>query len=278
MDLLNKKTASKFLFQIMLAGFGLLSSCCLAAESRQLMPELDKPMVMVSGAGRLYIAEADSRIHIFTWNRTGWVHQKTFGRKGQGPGDLGTIHHLRVLPDCLEIPTRQRYTRFAHDGRFLDEIRINIPVIKDNIFRMGNVYLVRQYEVVGQSTEITSHLYSVDFKPIAEIGRIILSKGDGTINVIPDVHLARVYRNNAYICISTSHKTSVSIFDEQARVRKVLTLPLPSLKVTPQMHGASWILTGTTPWSGPPELPCGNGCPYPIILRGWTALRCRMSG
>jgi len=205
------------------------------ASSTIQLPQLLRPNFITAGNGYLYISEETSKVHVFKIKEDKVEYINSFGQKGQGPGEFSWIHHFRIVPQGLEIPTNGKYARFSQEGKLIEEIRVTIPVFKNNIFRIRDCYAVRNYKFNDKQPFTTIRLYSPDFKMIKEIAKKV-NKGDfQRINLLDDVFTLRVYGEKAFVCRSTATETSVESFNIKGESLAQLTLPLTSFPVSDKM-------------------------------------------
>jgi hypothetical protein len=164
----------------------------LSAEMVARMPQVLRPFFITITAGRLYVVEDSSKVHIFNMDPKGVAFVKTFGQEGEGPGEFDFIHQIRVRKDHLEIPTLGKFARFSLDGLFIDEIKLPIRVFKNGIYQMGENYLARDYSFDNKESTTSIRLYNKDFKLISEIGVRMEPGGINKLNLVANYYSARV--------------------------------------------------------------------------------------
>jgi hypothetical protein len=203
----------------------------LSAEMVARMPQVLRPFFITITAGRLYVVEDSSKVHIFNMDPKGVAFVKTFGQEGEGPGEFDFIHQIRVRKDHLEIPTLGKFARFSLDGLFIDEIKLPIRVFKNGIYQMGENYLARDYSFDNKESTTSIRLYNKDFKLISEIGVRMEPGGINKLNLVANYYSARVSDDKIYVADS-GKETIVTVYDPNGIKQKEIRLPLEPVKMT----------------------------------------------
>lgn len=226
-----KKTVNQILIFLVLTFF---ASGVKSARVVTEMPQLQRPSFITTKGNRLYIVEESARIHIYKVKGDGYTFLKTFGTPGEGPGEFGGyIHRMGVKEDHLEIPTRNRLARFDFDGRFLDEIRLPIPVFKNNVSRLGPNYLARNWQFDDKSRRTTIRLYGPDFTMIRELSEATDNSGGSTgIRMFADLMNFQVVVDRLYLVISKPRESRIKLFNHHGEPLGEVQLPIVGEAVT----------------------------------------------
>lgn len=207
------------------------------AEMVAKLPQVLRPFFIAMGNGRLYVVEDSSKVHIYSMGDKGVAFEKTFGQAGEGPAEFGWIHQIRPLKDHLEIPTEGKFARFTLDGKFIDEVKLSIPVVKNWIFRIGENYLAKDWRFDNKETTTTIRLYDKDFKLIRELGVYKEAVGVSKINLVAEQYSARVVGDKIYT-IYSGRDSIVTIYDRNGIKQKEIHLPLEPVKMTAALKEA----------------------------------------
>jgi len=198
------------------------------------LPMVMNPFFITIGHGRIYITEKNSSIHIFKLDNGNVVFEKTFGEKGEGPGEFKFIHRLSVKDDYLEIPSFGKYARFTFEGKFIDEKKLPFRVFKNNIYKIGDNYLTRDYIFSPEKSETVIKLWDKNFNLIKKLGNM---RGESTftrINPVPGYYLCLVANNSIYI-VDSAMTTRIKIFDRDGKYRSELKLPVSGIKLNSKL-------------------------------------------
>ncbi len=90
----------------------------LFAEKLAQLPEITKPYRMRIQNNRIFVAAGGSRWNVFIYSLKDFKHIKTFGKKGEGPGEYLSTMDLKVTPKWLAVNTEGKLMFFTHDGAF----------------------------------------------------------------------------------------------------------------------------------------------------------------
>lgn len=210
----------------------------LLAETVLPLPQLNKPNFITAGEGWLCIAEESSPVHLFRIEGNSVKFAASFGREGQGPGEFNWIHRLRILEDGLEIPTKNRYYRFDFNGKLTEERKVLIPVLKNQIYKLGQVYAAKVYDWDQKHMVNTIAIYDSVFKLMKKIGKLEVKNWLSHYNPAPDLFSLTVVGDLVYICSSTARESTVETFDVHGNPLKKISLPLKSCPVTESLKEA----------------------------------------
>lgn len=181
----------------------------------------------------------------------------TFGRRGQGPGDLESPNSPSLLDGKYlvvgEYALRHRISLFDLDGRFYKVIKTQRPVY--DVVALGGTkiaYLTRQFERQGadrrkpgvQAIPQSIRIMILDIATAAETviltrslsyKSIMLSAG-GSLSfgddLIGDIYLARTADGN--LAVADSASAQVDIYDAQGRRVRSFHLKTAPRPVTPE--------------------------------------------
>ena len=225
------------MYAIALLFLGLLSSP--QPVTHYPLPRIEKPNVIAWGEGHLYIVEEDSRIHRYRLDPSGPTWLSTFGRSGEGPGELGWIHRMRVRQGYLEIPNNGRYVRFTPEGHLSEEIRLPHPNLsfKNNITRINDQrYLVTHVELGPEGFQVSIRLLKSDFSLHKELLQDLVKSQKGKIALISDSISAQEYQDQIFLCHASAEQTRIAVTSTEGQELRTFTLPLESQEVTPAMQ------------------------------------------
>jgi hypothetical protein len=140
----------------------------------------------------IYLLHLQSRENcIFKFNKEG-SFISSFGRKGQGPGEMQYPIFFQVINNELAVTNPTKVVFFSNDGKFLKEISKDANKLSVILLKNGN-YLVREnFRDISDSTTRYSSLiiYDSEFNQIKEIDRGpgYPFKGDGYRAILPYIH------------------------------------------------------------------------------------------
>jgi hypothetical protein len=223
---------------ISLCALSLIMPVQLAAQVATEMPQLQKPSLITLQGDRLYVVEESRQIHIFQKKDGRYAFLKTFGKTGEGPGEFGGyIFRIRIKADHLEIPTQNRLARFDFNGRFLDEIRLPIPVIKGNITRFGQNYVAWRLQFDNKDIHSSIRLYGPDFVQISEIASQTITRYRENTNPVGDLLRYQVNGDQIYVARSSAIESSVLTYNLKGELTRELTLFIQGERVNSALKG-----------------------------------------
>ncbi len=208
-----------------------------SAELVAKLPQVMNPFFLTIADGRMYIVENSVAVHIYTLGPRGVEFVKTFGREGQGPGELDFIYTVRPFNDCLDIPGSHKLARFTLDGDYLSEVTVTVGVFKGAVYRFGDGYVARDLHFDEKGTTTTIRLYDKDFNLVQEIGARSAPGGLAKINLVADYFAPRVVGDHLYI-IDSGRESVVGVYDRNGVLQKEVRLPLEPLKMTSSLKEA----------------------------------------
>lgn len=154
-------------FRLFLIIFLLIfSALVLATETVRLEGLADPRSIQVDGSG-VYIVDQDK---IFLYSIDEFTLAKTFGNKGEGPGEYKFYPILTLLPDQLMAASFEKILWFSRDGEFLKEKK----VLNQNIMApvpMGDNYVAYKSTLDEETREFTNSIsiYDSEFNQLKEI-------------------------------------------------------------------------------------------------------------
>lgn len=204
----------------------------LPAETVVPLPQLNKPNFITAGEGWLCIAEESSPVHLFRIEGDSMKYTTSFGREGLGPGEFNWIHRLRILKDGLEIPSHNRYLLFDFTGKLMEEQRASIQIFKNQMYRVGQNYVVKKVTYDPKILVSTISICDTDFRQLKEIAKSEVKDWMNRLNPAPDLCSLVVDGESVYVCLSTALENTVESFDLHGNSLKKIRLPLKSCPVT----------------------------------------------
>jgi hypothetical protein len=231
---INKR--SFFLCLAVAAALG-LSALTASAELVAKLPQVMNPFFLTIADGRMYIVENSVGVYIFTVDPNGVSFVKTFGRKGQGPGEFNFIYTIRPFKDHLDIPGSYKLARFSLDGDYVSEVKVTVGVFKGGVYRLGDGYVVRDVNFDEKGSTTMIRLYDKDFKLVREIGSRTSAEGLTKINPVSDYFAPRVAGDRLYV-IDAAKDSVVTVYDRNGVQEKEIRLPLKPVKMTAALKEA----------------------------------------
>ena len=147
----------------------------------------------VDSEANIYLLHLQSKENcIFKFDKEG-NFISSFGRKGQGPGEMQYPIFFQVINNELAVTNPTKVVFFSDNGKFLKEISKDANKLSVIFLKNGN-YLVRE-SIRDISDSATQHsgliLYDSKFNEIKEIDRGTVPnpfKGDGYRAILPYIH------------------------------------------------------------------------------------------
>ena len=150
----------------------LLLALPLGAERIAELPELVKPTALTFAGGRLYVMDEEC-VHIYGLNP--FRHIRTFGQRGQGPGEFNSPPFVVVEPGRLWVQTMGRLMTFTWEGEFLEDTKL--PFLYFHFFeplhRIGENYAGMPLKPQDEKPNIVQvgRIYGPDFKAVKDFYR-----------------------------------------------------------------------------------------------------------
>jgi hypothetical protein len=216
-----------------LAGAAASASAELVAK----LPQVQNPFFITIADGRMYIVENAVSAHLYTLGPKGASFIKTFGREGQGPGEFDFLYLVRAFKDHLDLPGSHKLARFSLDGNYVSEVAVTVGSFKGAVYRLGEGYVVRDFNFDDKGTTTTIRLYDKDFKLVKEIGARKTSQGMPKINLVSDYYAPRVVGDQIYV-IDAAKESIITVYDRNGIRQKEVRLPLAPIKMTEALREA----------------------------------------
>jgi hypothetical protein len=195
------------------------------------LPQVQNPFFMTMADGRLYIVENSSTAHIYKMDAKGATFVKTFGRAGQGPGEFDFMYLIRAYKDHLDIPGSNKLARFSLEGEYIDEVKVPVGAFKGGISRLGENYIVKDFNFDDKEVTATIKLYDKNFKLIQDIGTRKEIGGINKINLVGNYYSPRVIGDQIF-AIESGKESIVTVFDRNGIRQNEIRLPLDPIKIT----------------------------------------------
>jgi len=211
------------------------------ADKIATLPQVMKPFHLKIGNNRLYISEETSKIHIyqFDYQSKKLKFLKTFGTKGQGPGEFTFIHNFKILKDRLIVPTRGKYAEFTLDGEFIKETKVTAPVFKNKIEAVEGNYVTGNIIITGgdrgRTTSRKIRLYDKGFNLIKDLKTFAYDNKGKPINIFSPLCTFSVYDKKIYL-ITADKEAKIEILNRDGNQVKQITLPISKMRITEEMN------------------------------------------
>lgn len=185
--------------------------------------------VVVGRDGSLYVSD-NIENRVVRFSRTGELVQ-TYGRRGQGPGELMAPSRLGLIGDSvLLVADDDRGQVTAYDvasGQYLYDVAITgnsggIGVRHDTVW-MGNRNFGQQTGAVSWSAADRTPRYMVDFPPLYKTSRLVATVY-GYVNVLP---------LGDSLLVSYFASPDLLLTDLQGRVGRTLRIPAVRRRTVP---------------------------------------------
>jgi len=201
------------------------------------LPKVLNPFFITIADGRLYIVENSVAAHIYTMGAKEVTFVKTFGREGQGPGEFDFMYLIRAYKDHLDIPGSNKLARFSLEGEYLDEVKLPVGAFKGGVYRLGENYLIKDFQFDATAVTTTIRLYDRNFKLIREIGGRKEAGGIEKINLVADYYSPRVAGDRIFV-IASGKGSIVTSYDWNGVRQSEIRLPLEPIKMTAALKEA----------------------------------------
>lgn len=219
------------LLRLAVAAALVLTAGTASAELVAKLSEVLNPFSLTIAGGRIYVVENSVTAHIYTLDPKGASFVKTFGREGQGPGEFDFMYVIRAFKDHLDIPGSHKLARFSLDGDYISEVAVTVGGFKGAFYRLGDGYVVRDFNFAENGTTTTIRLYNKDFKLVREIGARTMSQVLMKINMVADYYAPCVVGDQVYV-INAAQDSVVTVYDRNGVQQKEIRLPLEPVKMT----------------------------------------------
>ena len=175
-------------------------------EKIGILPEIMMPNSITLSGDELYVVEGAT---IFVYSIESLELLRTFGKKGEGPGELRVtpayLNKVRVYSDHVMVEGVNKLVFFSREGKLIREIKKKsgilqtIPVGKNyavNKLRIDNNTVYNGVSLFNPQLEEIKELYSI---PHIQQGQLPSAK----IDMLLDYPSFRVYKNKIFVEKST---------------------------------------------------------------------------
>lgn len=193
---------------------------------------VSQPSSLAVSGNEVFILEG-ATVSVFSLEELRLI--RTFGREGQGPGEIEVIpwlsNSLSVLGDRICIESASKLVFFSKEGKLIDEKRRSqqftqmIPVGQNFVVRMR---ISDPKENIQYSTV---HLYNPDSEETTELYRQKFSSQFQEVDMIPDSIHVQVYEDKIYIEESPDGFV-IEVFDSSGKKISLISKDYKKLAVT----------------------------------------------
>ncbi len=131
------------------------------------LPGLTNPDAVLVDDQQIYVVEFPT-VHIYSLKD--FKRVKSFGRRGEGPGELLKYAQLYVLPDRLMIGDRNKVIFFGKDGTFQKELKPK-ALLNWGAAPLGKNFIGKSKGRDGKVEYNTAVIYSPTLEKVKEITR-----------------------------------------------------------------------------------------------------------
>jgi hypothetical protein len=192
----------------------MLSNLLYSKKLTSFTEAMKHPFVRVYGNLVLLVDKAT----IHNYSLTNFKHIKQFGREGEGPSEFKLFAEPEIYPGKLVVNTAGKVVFFAHDGTFIEEFKINIPI--RDIYPVGENFVAANPGKTSKSIAIYDKKFKL-LKSLYEGGMGNTIYYDGSTKkqdflVIRDCIDHRVYNDLVYIG-DTSKGFFFAVYDSRGK-------------------------------------------------------------
>lgn len=132
--------------------------------------EVQKLKQLVVNGDNAYLVE-NSKVNIFSVK--GKIFLKSFGRKGEGPGEFSFVRNFIVNDNHISIDSQNKVLFFKKNGQFIKEIRKNPNYY--NLIPVGDNYIGYELDTWAKNIDrvLVYYVFDSNLKIIKEIGNNI---------------------------------------------------------------------------------------------------------
>jgi hypothetical protein len=140
---------------------------------------VEKPKAVYVAAGRFYIVEESCVVRIYSLEDKALL--KTFGKKGQGPGEFTKSPFIKPLGKELFLSSPGKISHYSFDGVLLNEQKVIVGDALGNIIEpAGDKYVAMKWGQspgrTGVSLEQWVYLYDRDFTNKKSLYSVLLGR------------------------------------------------------------------------------------------------------
>ncbi len=189
---------------------------------------------VVADDGRVFALDMqDKKVKIFDSNGD---FIKTFGKEGQGPGELSMPSGISMTPDgelMVEDAMNRRLSFFSVEGEFLHQVSIadKTGLVNLNIGPEGNM-LGR--EIVLEESQMFFDImkYDPELKPLFKIDRMPFPNPlQGKINILEIISLYS-FDNQGHVVYGRTDKYEIKFYDAAGRHFRTVKKEYNPVKIT----------------------------------------------
>lgn len=154
------------------------------------LPDVMKPQMLVVKGEKFYISEG-AEFSIYSLKDAKLI--KTFGKKGEGPGELIEIQHypnkITVQGDEIFVTGIGKAITFSKTGEFIREFKTTQSVFQ--LVPAGKNFVAKEFAQSkdGQTRYMTIALYNSEMKKLKELNRQPWAQQQGSPGIILDMSL-----------------------------------------------------------------------------------------
>jgi hypothetical protein len=184
------------------------------------LPEVMKPESITVHQDEIYVVEG-ATIYIYSLKDLKLV--RSFGKKGQGPGELTAgpnySNKVTILSENILVESLNKLVYFTKDGKFQKEIKKQSPMILQSL-PVGKNFVVNKFLPGTDGKTMYSIIWLCDenMNDIKELYRMkAVQQGQppsATIDMLFDTPLFRIFKNKIFI-EKSSEGFIIDVFDSE---------------------------------------------------------------
>jgi len=199
------------------------------------LPEANNPHFMKIAGTRLFVIDNAEKIHIYELQKNNVKHIKTFGKRGQGPGEFTGIHRLFIKDKHIEVPTMGKYIHFSLDGDYLDEDKLIFMVFKSNLYKIEKNYLTKWPRLDKKKLYVQIKLFGPKDQDNKEIENREIHTGFDNMNIATPYYSLGIYKNMFYT-IYSDQETILKYYDEKGKFINEIKIALKPEPITAKLR------------------------------------------
>jgi hypothetical protein len=206
METKSKKSLFVLLFLVAFLLPGLLVTPNFALGGKVVeLPDINAPLSMCTQSDRLYICEVEG---ISIISLKDFRTMKTFGKKGEGPGEWARFPNLTVHPDFLLVNTDNKVMLFSPDGELIKELKHGTRI--GDFYPIGKNFAASHFEY--EKNKITKNVISLYDSNLQLIKKICDQSPSGSVNP-RDGGVLMLYRPPQKVGIYRAYKDRLYVSD-----------------------------------------------------------------